>query len=116
MTASTRFDTHLSHNSQPSDGLSRPALKTPTAFPEKYRDKLTTVDVALKAIESGHRVYIGGGCGEPLELAQALVNRAPELRGVEIIHVLTAGHAAYAAPELGESFHVNSLFIGPNVR
>jgi acyl-CoA hydrolase len=116
MTASTRFDTHLSHSARSGDGLPRPALNTRTPFPEKYRDKLTTVDQALKVIESGHRVYMGGGCGEPLELARALVDRAPELRGVEIIHVLTAGHAEYAAAELSESFHVNSLFIGPNVR
>ena len=116
MTASTRFDTHLGHGAQSADGLSRPALNTPSPFPDKFRHKLTTVDEALKVIQSGHRVYIGGGCGEPLEFAHALVKRAPELRNVEIIHVLTAGHAAYAAAELSESFHVNSLFIGPNVR
>ena len=116
MTASARFDIHLGQTEQHSDGLPRPAINSPTPFPEKYRSRLTTVERALEAIESGHRVYIGGGCGEPLELAQALVNRAPKLHNVEIIHVLTAGHAAYAAPELSDSFHVNSLFIGANVR
>ena len=116
MTASTRFDTHLSHEAIRGDGLHRHELNADTPFPEKFGHKLVPVGEALKVIQSGHRVYMGGGCGEPLELAQALVNRAPELRNVEIIHVLTAGHAAYAAAELSESFHVNSLFIGSNVR
>jgi 4-hydroxybutyrate CoA-transferase len=85
-------------------------------WPEQHRRKLTTAEQALKAIKSSQRVYIGGGCGEPLVLAQSLVRRASELRDVEIIHVLTAGHAAYASPELEGSFRINSLFIAPNVR
>lgn len=85
-------------------------------WPEQYRDKLTTADEAVKIIQSGQRVYMGGGCGEPIVLAQSLVRRADEVRGVEIVHVMTAGHAAYAFPGLEESFRVNSLFIGANVR
>jgi 4-hydroxybutyrate CoA-transferase len=86
------------------------------SWPDKYRDKLVSSDDALKVVQSEQRVYIGGGCGEPIVLAHGLVGRAGELRNVEIIHVLTAGHAAYAAPELAESFHVNSLFVAANVR
>jgi 4-hydroxybutyrate CoA-transferase len=96
--------------------LPRPSLPYSTEWPGRYSDKLTTAERAIKLVESGDRVYIGGGCGEPLLLARELVHRAPELRNVEIIHMLTAGHADYAAPELAESFKVNSLFIGSNVR
>lgn len=85
-------------------------------FPRYFRDKVTTAEEALKIVASSDRVYIGGGCGEPLELAQSLVLRKDELRNVEIIHVLTAGHAAYAEPGMEHAFHVNSLFIGANVR
>lgn len=85
-------------------------------WPEQYRDKLAGAEEAMKLVHSKERVYIGGGCGEPVVLAQELVNRAPELRGVEIIHILTAGPAAYVAPGMEASFHVNSLFIGANVR
>lgn len=85
-------------------------------WPEQYSYKLATADEALQLVKSGSRVYIGGGCGEPIELAQSLVWRKDELRDVQIIQVLTSGHAAYAAPGLEEAFHVNSLFIGPNVR
>ena len=77
---------------------------------------MSSADDALRWVQSGQRVYIGGGCGAPRMLADALVSRAPTLRNVEIIQILTAGQAAYAAPELAASFRVNALFIGANVR
>jgi acetyl-CoA hydrolase len=86
------------------------------SWPQQYRRKLSTAEEALKLVKSGARVYIGGGCGEPLVLAQSLANRWSELRRVEIVHILTAGHAAYLGPGMEESFHVNSLFIGANTR
>jgi acetyl-CoA hydrolase len=85
-------------------------------WPDQYRDKLMCAEEALRFVRSGHRVYLGGGCGEPVELAQALASRKGDLRNVEIVHVLTAGHAAYTEPGAEEAFRVNSLFIGPNVR
>lgn len=103
--------------------LERPASDIPAAgaaaalqWPEKYAGKLGTAADALKLVRSGMRVYIGGGCGEPVVLAQELVHRKDDLRNVEIVHVLTAGHAAYSEPGLESSFHVNTLFIAPNVR
>ncbi len=93
----------------PSDGI-------PADWPAAWRHKLTSAEAALAVIQSGQRVYIGGGCGEPLVLAQGLVARAPALHDVEIIQILTAGHAAYAAPASAAAFRVNALFIGANVR
>ena len=49
-------------------------------------------------------------------MTAALTERAAELRNVEICHLHTEGPAPYANPELAESFHVNSFFIGKNVR
>lgn len=46
----------------------------------------------------------------------ALVARADELREVELVHLHTEGEAIYARPEFRESFFVNNLFIGGNVR
>jgi acetyl-CoA hydrolase len=69
-----------------------------------------------KVVRSGQRVYIGGGCGVPMVLAGELARRAPELRDVEIIHILTAGTSAWVTPEVSSAFRDNSLFIGPNVR
>jgi acetyl-CoA hydrolase len=76
----------------------------------------TSAADAVKAVRSGQRVYIGGGCGVPVVLAGELARRAPELRDVEIIHILTAGTSAWVTPEASSAFRVNSLFIGPNVR
>jgi len=77
---------------------------------------LCTPEAAVQRIESHHRVFIHGMAAAPQELLRALVARSSELRGVEIVHLHTEGEAAYAAPELGESFRVNALFVGPNVR
>jgi acetyl-CoA hydrolase len=77
---------------------------------------MMTADEALALIQSGQRVYIGGGCGVPTPLLEALVERAPTLRNVEIIHMLTAGDDPTTAPEYGDAFRHNALFVGPNVR
>ncbi len=71
---------------------------------------------ALSLVHSGQRVYIGGGCGVPSTLLHALVERAPALRDVEILHILTAGDDPTASPEFAGAFRHNALFIGPNVR
>jgi 4-hydroxybutyrate CoA-transferase len=81
-----------------------------------YRSKVTDVDTALACIKSNNRVYIGGGAGVPKTLTTALARRAAELRNVEITHILTFAEAPYARPEYQESFRVNALFIGQNVR
>jgi 4-hydroxybutyrate CoA-transferase len=44
------------------------------------------------------------------------MRRTPELRSVEIIHMLTAGDDPTASPECAHAFRHNALFIGPNVR
>lgn len=74
--------------------------------------RMFTADEALSLVHSGQRVYIGGGCGVPSPLLDALVARAPTLRNVEINHMLTAGDDPTAAPEHSESFRHNALFIG----
>jgi len=81
-----------------------------------HHNKLTSAAAALTLIHTLKRVYIGGGCGAPSVLTQELVRQADRLRDVEILQVLTAGPAPYAAPDLAASFPVNALFIGGNVR
>lgn len=81
-----------------------------------YQRKVTTVPEALEKIKSGNRIYLGGGAGVPVKLVEGLTAKAPNLRDVEIAQVLTFAEAPYAAPEFHESFRVNALFIGPNVR
>jgi 4-hydroxybutyrate CoA-transferase len=81
-----------------------------------YAGKLATADEALKVVRSGDRVVFAHACGEPLELVAALVARAPELRDVEIVHMVAMGLGEYARPEYAESFYHNSLFVGPSTR
>ncbi len=81
-----------------------------------YRRKITDVDTALANIQSGNRVYLAGGAGVPQELIQGLTRRAEHLTNVELTHILTFAEAPYAEPQYQESFRVNALFIGHNVR
>lgn len=71
---------------------------------------------AVKLIKSGNRVLIQGGSATPQTLIKAMVERAPELRKVEICHLHTEGECGYTNPELRESFHTSAFFIGGNVR
>ncbi len=81
-----------------------------------YRNKVISAERAAELIQSNQRLYIGGGAGVPQRLISRLVARAPELRDVEIVHVLTFGPAPYAEPQYAESFRHRALFIGENTR
>ena len=75
-----------------------------------------TPEAAVEHIKSGHRVYIHTAVAAPQTLVKAMTERAAELREVEIYHLHTEGAAPYAEEQYKESFEVNSLFIGANVR
>lgn len=82
----------------------------------QYRSKVTDADTALSAIKSSDRIYIGGGAGVPKVLINRLTQQADQLRDVEVTHILTFAEAPYADPKYEDSFRVNALFIGNNVR
>lgn len=81
-----------------------------------YRRKVVDAATAVSYIDSGNLVYVGGGAGAPAVLVDALCARAPELRDVQLIHILTFIGAHYVEPKYEGSFRSNSLFIGHNVR
>lgn len=78
--------------------------------------KYVTAAEAVEKIKSGDRVYVQAAGATPTVLTTALAARAEELRDVEVCHLHTEGPAPYADPKLADSFHVNSFFIGANVR
>jgi len=82
--------------------------------------KRMTAEQAVSSIRSGDKVFVGSGGAIPIELVQAMTARAPELRDVEVYHILTLGNteetAPYVGPDLEESFTHYALFTGPNVR
>ncbi len=83
---------------------------------DQYRSKLMNTSEAVSCVESDMRVYIHPGCAEPEALVEALIARAPHVKNVEIVHLLTLGTSPYCAPEMAQSFRHNALFVGGNVR
>ncbi|WP_027881118.1 acetyl-CoA hydrolase/transferase family protein [Mesoflavibacter zeaxanthinifaciens] len=75
-----------------------------------------TAEEAVKVIKSNNRIYVQAAAAAPQALIKALSLRHEELKNVEICHLHTEGEAPYSNPELKDSFHVNSFFIGKNVR
>jgi 4-hydroxybutyrate CoA-transferase len=86
------------------------------SWQEDYHRKCVTARDALQCVKSRQRVYIHPGCAEPEALVEALMERAPYVQDVEIVHLLTLGRADYIAPEMAGHFRHNAMFIGGNVR
>ena len=81
-----------------------------------YRSRLTTPEAAVDGIRPDERVYIHPGAAEPETLVHALIERAPHLSHVEIIHLLTLGDAGYVRPGMESHFRHTAMFVGANVR
>lgn len=75
-----------------------------------------SAEEAVSIIQSNERVFVHSVAAAPQRLVQAMTERALEVRNVEVVHLHTEGPAPYAAPEHANSFHVNALFVGANVR
>jgi acetyl-CoA hydrolase len=86
------------------------------SWSEGYRRKVTSAEAAVRCVGGGDHVWLHAGCNNPEELLNALVQRAPELRDVEVTHLLTFGAAPHVDPRYQGSFRHRALFTGPNVR
>jgi len=82
----------------------------------EYSRKLKTAAEALKVIESGMRVWAHANSGCPAALMSALTDRAPDVRNVEICHLLSFTDLPTAEPQYAASFRHKSFFLGSNVR
>lgn len=71
---------------------------------------------AVKIIQSNDKVFVHGGAATPHFLLKKMVDRAHELRNVELISISTQGEALFAEKKYHESFIINSLFVSANVR
>ena len=78
--------------------------------------KAISAQEAVKFIKSNDRVYLQAAAAAPTVLIKAMSARHEELRNVEVCHLHIEGEAPYANPDLKDSFHVNSFFLGENVR
>jgi 4-hydroxybutyrate CoA-transferase len=86
------------------------------AWIDEYRSKLVSPREAVACVESGMRVYLHSGCAEPEALIEAVMERAPQLHDVEIMHLMTFGISSYCNPDMVGHFRHNALFLGGNVR
>ena len=86
------------------------------SWQDQYRQKVCTPAEAVKAVKSGDRIFLTGNCSVPSQILAALVDRAPELKDVEINQALTIGSADYVAPEIEGHLRVNTMFISHNTR
>lgn len=78
--------------------------------------RYTTALEALNLIQSGHRVFVHGAAATPNFLLNALIEHAPRLTDVELIHLHTEGPAHYASETFRGHFNVVNLFVGENMR
>ncbi len=84
---------------------------TPSAVPP-----IVSADEAVRLVSSGDRVYLHEVAMTPHELLDALVRRAGDLSGVEVVALHTEGAAPHTEPGVYEHIRHNALFVGANVR
>ena len=82
----------------------------------RYSERLCSPEEAVAKVKSGDRIVFSHACGEPRTLPGALVKRAGELPGVEIIHMVPMGEAIYCRPEYAGSFRHVAIFAGAPTR
>ncbi len=82
----------------------------------RYKERIVSAEEAVGAIESENRVFLTGNVSVPYKLLDALVEKAPTLKDVEICQALTVGAPAYVGPEMEGHLRVNTMFISGNIR
>ena len=81
-----------------------------------YKDRIMSAEEAVKAVNSGNRLFLTGNVSVPYKLLDALVKHAPNVEDVEICQALTVGSPAYVDPEMEGHLRVNTMFISGNIR
>lgn len=75
-----------------------------------------TAAQAVSIIAPNQRVFFQGAAMTPNALINALCDRHESLNNVEIVQIHTEGHALYTQVPYARAFHLNSCFVGSNVR
>src|ERR1044072_4151905 len=86
------------------------------SYAERFHEKISSAEDAIRLIPPGRRTFIGSGPAEPARLVEALVQSGDHLADNEIVHLLTLGPAPYVNAGLERRFRHTAFFIGPNVR
>ena len=83
---------------------------------EEYRKKLVSREEALSHVRRGQRIFLGTGCGEPMALKEALVDRADELQDIQLLHFLTLTESNLPGGRFDARFRHNVFFVSPVTR
>lgn len=78
--------------------------------------KHQSAEAAVRAVNSGDRVFIQGGAATPALLVKSLLQRKSELNNIELVSITTLGDDLFSPESVGDSFFINSLFVSKNVR
>ncbi|RBL93640.1 acetyl-CoA hydrolase/transferase family protein [Chitinophaga flava] len=76
----------------------------------------TTIENAVQLIQSGQTVFIHTAAATPRELVKAMSARSHELQQVRLVSIHTEWDAPYASPEHAHAFHIDTFFVGKNIR
>ncbi len=76
----------------------------------------TSVKNAIGNVQSNQAIFIHTGAAAPHILIKELVAQSDRLKNVQIYQLHTEGPAPYAEVQYKDSFFVNALFVGSNVR
>jgi acyl-CoA hydrolase/GNAT superfamily N-acetyltransferase len=89
-----------------------------SALLKKYGKKKVSLETAIqKYVAPGSRIYIHGGCSEPTDFMEKLIELAPRLPDVEIMHALSISDLDYyATSDSPDLFRYNAFFIGRSLR
>jgi acyl-CoA hydrolase/GNAT superfamily N-acetyltransferase len=83
---------------------------------ERYKQKLTTPQEALRLVRRGCTVFVGSGAAVPQRLVSELSRMSAELANVRLIHSLTLALTPYTESDYGELFRHEAFFIGADMR
>lgn len=83
---------------------------------DEYKRKLTTAEEVAKCINSNDIVGVGGGTCIPPAIVDAIGKRASELRNVTFCQGFAVALHEYMKPENKDSFHIETIFMGPAER
>ena len=70
-----------------------------------------SAEEALRAVQTGDRVFIHGSAATPVPLVKALQARHKELHHIELVSITLMGDLDFDNPLWRESFFMNSLFV-----
>ncbi len=87
---------------------------------QKYPHKFIPERQLFKTIRSGNTIFLGTGCGEPVQLVRSLINflnKDPKaFFDVEIIQLVNLGAVPYANERYRDNFRHNAFFVGGGLR